>query len=291
MRAQARHSLRPRSPVRARVDDQHRAALPAVHFGRQHGGRAAVRLAAARRQVHEVEFLHGIESKEACPAGARPHEVVVGQFIAVGPGLRRNDPVRRVAVAAGQRRLRSTERPGFVNARQLRRQQPVDDEIAGLGPAVQAAQDFLIDDPAAPRIDALDGEVEALDVGRVDTVVVDGGAQAFGGARLDGPQDQRGTRCGQAQHGPARIVRHTHHVQAPAAVLEEITHRRPERGARPAIAEAASELAEIADQDRGVEGAAQCAADEGGRGFRRCVDRLIDVRKLRDRDPRTAGCI
>ena len=124
----------------------------------------------------------------------------------------------------------------------------------------------------------------------IDPVVVDGGADALVRPGIDGAQDERGTLCRQAQHRSTRLVGDANDVESLPAVLEELLDRRGEARTGPVAAEAAAKLAEVLDQDRGIQGASKRTADKGCRRFARRGDGLIHRGDFGDRDT-AARCI
>ena len=64
----------------------------------------------------------------------------------------------------------------------------------------------------------------------------------------------------------------------------------PDRPSAPCVAEAAAILADVADEHRGIQGAAERATDESRGRFRGDVDGLIHRRDFGDRDT-AVNCI
>ncbi len=73
-------------------------------------------------------------------------------------------------------------------------------------------------------------------------------------------------------------------------MFEELAHGRAQAGTRPGFAEAALELADTADENRGIEGATKRTANKSCRGLWRHIDGLIHRCDFGDRDA-TINCI
>ena len=73
-------------------------------------------------------------------------------------------------------------------------------------------------------------------------------------------------------------------------MIKKLFDGRPEARARPDIAKATAKFAKVVDENRLIQGTAKRTADKRGRGFRRCIDRLIHCSDFRDRDA-TVECI
>ncbi len=139
-----------------------------------------------------------------------------------------------------------------------------------------ATEDLLIlDELGSGRAHTLHDEIEPVGLAVLDAVVVDGRPQVLTRAGVQSDElQQRGAR-GQCDRRRVRSIDDAHDVGAPTAVLEELLDGVGQGGWLPQAAEMLLEFAEARDHDRLIHRPLQRAADEGGDGRWRTVDRAL----------------
>jgi len=175
--AQAAQSVVATAPRRRRIDDQQRVTIAAEAARHQQRARADVAVALERRDAHEPHVFRRGEREQAGAGLGRADHVVVGKRTAVVAVGVRIDVTDRVARTRGERAIgtRRGHRPAHTH--QLRLLQHRGDVARGVRHHRDPAEDLLVlDVVGAARAHSLHDEVEAIEFGRGNVVVIDRGS-------------------------------------------------------------------------------------------------------------------
>jgi len=188
--AQAAQRVVATAPGRRRIDDQHRVTVAAEAARHQQRARADVAVALERRDAHEPHVLGRGKRKQARAGLGGADHVVIGERAAVVAVGVRIDVADRVTRTRRDRAIGARRGHLSAHAHELRLLQHRGDVARGVRHHRDPAENLLVLDViGAARAHSLHDEVEAIEFGRGDVVVIDRGAQCLaraGAERLEG---------------------------------------------------------------------------------------------------------